>query len=86
MLYNWPTSIPYHSAAGWEYEKEQAKKAWVRYFEKLAEAKRLETLPYYTIFGTETERKADIAKCLLIAERIYKHIMGENAMLNYKGV
>ena len=47
---------------------------------------KLECLKIATEFGTETERKADIAKCLLIAERIYKHIMGENAMLNYKGV
>ena len=73
---NWPAYAPsYFSPEGWEWQKEQAAKAWKRFLEKKAEIKNIETLPYYTIFGSEAERRADKAKAELIAKRIYDKLM-----------
>ncbi len=73
---NWPVDAPdYHPLQGWKFQVGEVSKAYKRYFEKLAEIERMPTMPYYSIFGSQAELKADLDKAQTIALRIYDRIL-----------
>lgn len=57
------------------YIQEQSSIAWKRYYDKVAEIKRIPTMPYYSIFGSQAELQADLQKAETIAFRLFDRIV-----------